>query len=73
LSFAQCTKPVYPQTSLRNEETGTVGMMFLVGKGGVVKEKKIGRSSGFPEFDMAALNAIGMCVFKPATGKWRAR
>lgn len=67
LNFAECVKPVYPQASLRNEETGTVGMMFLIGKDGLVKEKKIVRSTGFRELDVAALNAIGMCVFKPAT------
>ncbi|UUZ48989.1 TonB family protein [Massilia sp. B-10] len=61
-----CKKPEYPLASLRNEETGTVTMKFLIDVDGKVVDKRIKRSSGFPMLDYAALTAIAKCAFKPA-------
>ncbi|MFD2271228.1 energy transducer TonB [Undibacterium arcticum] len=60
-------KPVYPQSSARNEETGTVVFSFLVGVDGRVIESKIDRSSGYRELDKAARQALSICKFKPGT------
>ncbi len=65
--FASCSKPIWPRVSLRNEETGTVTMDFLISAEGIVKDSKIIRSTGFKELDNSALSAIAKCRFKPAT------
>ncbi|MFL6659419.1 MAG: energy transducer TonB [Massilia sp.] len=64
--FNTCAKPEFPKASLRNEETGTVTVSFLIGVDGHVMESKITKSSGFRELDKAAQSAIGKCRFKPA-------
>ena len=66
-NFNTCAKPEWPRSSLRNEETGTVTLAFVIGIDGRVVESKIMKSSGFRELDKAAVNAISKCVFKPGT------
>ena len=67
VSFANCAKPEYPKSSLRNEETGTSTMSFLIGTDGRVAESKITKSSGFRDLDRAAIAALSKCTFKPGT------
>lgn len=67
VSFAACAKPEYPKSSLRNEETGTSTMSFLIGVDGRVAESKIVKSSGFRDLDKAAIAALSKCTFKPGT------
>jgi len=62
-----CEKPAYPPGSLRANETGVVLLSFLIDVDGRVLEGKIERSSGHHRLDSAALNALGLCRFKPAT------
>ena len=50
-----------------NEETGTVGMGFLVGVDGKVVDSKVEKSSGSKSLDKAALTALAQCKFKPGT------
>jgi protein TonB len=57
----------YPKSSLRNEETGTSTISFLIGVDGSVKDSKITKSSGFRDLDKAAVSALSKCRFKPAT------
>ncbi len=66
-NFNTCAKPEWPRSSLRNEETGTVTLAFVIGVDGSVVESKIMKSSGYRELDKAAVNAISKCVFKPGT------
>ena len=63
--FSTCAKPEWPKSSLRNEETGTVTLSFLIGVDGRVADSKIVKSSGFRDLDKAAVNGIGKCKFKP--------
>ena len=63
--FNTCAKPEWPKASLRNEETGTVTLSFLIGTDGRVADSKIVKSSGFRDLDRAALAGIGKCRFKP--------
>ncbi|MET0855992.1 MAG: TonB family protein [Telluria sp.] len=63
--FNTCAKPEWPKASLRNEETGTVTLSFLIGADGRVADSKILKSSGFRDLDKAAVNGIGKCRFKP--------
>lgn len=67
VNFDTCAKPEYPKSSLRNEETGTSTITFLIGADGSVKDSKITKSSGFRDLDKAAQGALGKCRFKPAT------
>ena len=62
-----CSKPEYPPKSLRNEETGTVTLQFLIGLDGRVVESKVDKSSGYRDLDIAARNALSLCKFKPGT------
>ena len=63
--FSTCAKPEWPKSSLRNEETGTVTLSFLIGVDGHVADSKLVKSSGFRDLDKAAINGISKCRFKP--------
>jgi bla regulator protein BlaR1 len=65
--FSSCAKPIWPKQSLRDENTGTVTLSFLVNKDGLVEDSKVVKSSGFVPLDMAAREGITHCHFKPAT------
>ncbi|WP_198120687.1 energy transducer TonB [Massilia rhizosphaerae] len=65
--FNTCSKPEYPKSSLRNEETGVSTISFLIGTDGGVKAAKVTKTSGFRDLDKAAQVALGKCRFKPAT------
>ena len=67
VDFSTCAKPEWPKSSLRNEETGTVTLSFLIAADGRVGESKIVKSSGFRDLDKAAVAGISKCRFKPGT------
>jgi protein TonB len=58
---------MYPTQSLRDENTGTVTLGFLVDEQGKVIDSTLKKSSGFAPLDEAARSAISKCSFKPAT------
>ena len=62
-----CIRPDYPAQSARNGNTGTVSLALLIGTDGKVSDAKVERSSGFKDLDRAAVAALSMCKFKPAT------
>jgi protein TonB len=62
-----CAKPDYPSRAARNGETGTVTLALLVGADGRVAGSRIQHSSGSRELDKAAVSALSLCKFKPAT------
>lgn len=62
-----CVTPTYPPRAARNGESGTVTLALLVGTDGRVAGSRIEASSGSPELDRAAVAALSMCKFKPAT------
>ncbi len=65
VDFSTCDKPDYPRNSLRNEEQGTVRILFLIGADGHVADSKIEKSSGSRTLDAAAKTALSLCKFKP--------
>jgi protein TonB len=67
VDFSTCAKPEWPKSSLRNEETGTVTLSFLISADGRVGDSKVVKSSGFRDLDKAAVAGISKCKFKPAT------
>lgn len=64
---AACAKPRYPESSLSDEEQGTVTLAFLIGADGTVLDSRVEKSSGSGALDRAARDALSLCKFKPAT------
>ncbi|MDL2355925.1 MAG: TonB family protein [Pseudomonadota bacterium] len=62
-----CATPEYPARAARNGESGTVTLALLVGTDGRVAGSRVQSSSGSKELDKAAVAALSMCKFKPAT------
>jgi len=62
-----CALPDYPKNAARNGDTGTVSLALLIDTNGRVTNHRIQQSSGFRELDRAAIAALSMCKFKPAT------
>lgn len=62
-----CAQPDYPAKAVRNHESGTVTLALLVGTDGRVAGSRVQSSSGSHELDKAAVAALSMCKFKPAT------
>ncbi|MYM36232.1 TonB family protein [Duganella sp. FT94W] len=62
-----CNKPDYPKNALRNGDTGTVMLAFLIGTDGKVADARVEKSSGFRELDRAAQAGLSLCKFKPGT------
>jgi protein TonB len=64
---ANCTKPDYPKSALRNGDSGVVTLALLIGTDGRVADSKVEKSSGFRDLDRAAQVGLGLCRFKPGT------
>ncbi|GEM_PF-2704941 len=64
--FTSCAKPQQPLESKRNEEEGESQIALLVDVNGAVLDSRVKKSSGFPQLDAAARDAIGLCRFSPA-------
>lgn len=64
---SDCALPAYPPRAARNGEEGVVTLALLIGTDGKVSDAKVQRSSGFRDLDRAAIAALSMCKFKPAT------
>ena len=62
-----CAAPNYPANSARNGDAGTVGLALLIAADGHVADAKVTSTSGFRELDRAAIAALSLCKFKPAT------
>ena len=62
-----CVRPDYPARAARNGDTGTVSLALLIGVDGKVTDARVKQTSGFKELDRAAISALSMCKFKPAT------
>jgi len=58
--------PQYPMLSRKRKEQGTVWLLLLVDKNGLVSELKLKTSSGFARLDEAALRAVKHWKFQPA-------
>lgn len=69
--FQSCQKPMYPQSSLDNGDTGTVNLGFRVSAAGRVLSSHIVRSSGHPALDQAAKSALERCRFEPGLQQGR--
>ena len=61
-----CTLPPYPDEVLRQNLPLAMSARFIVGADGRVRELVLAKASAWPEFDRAALAAIGTCRYAPA-------
>ncbi len=62
-----CALPNYPAQSARNGDEGVVGLDLLIAPDGRVTDAKVTSTSGHRELDRAAIAALSLCSFKPAT------
>jgi protein TonB len=62
-----CALPDYPAGAARHGDSGTTTLALLVGADGRVSSARIEHSSGSRDLDRAAINALSLCRFKPAT------
>lgn len=62
-----CALPAYPPKAVRNGETGTTVLALLVGTDGRVTSAHVQHTSGSHDLDRAAIQALSLCKFKPAT------
>lgn len=62
-----CALPAYPANAARNGDTGTTLLALLVGTDGRVSSARVQHTSGSNELDRAAIRALSLCKFKPAT------
>ena len=62
-----CALPDYPARAAREGISGTTLLALLVGTDGRVTSSRVERSSGSRDLDRAAVNALSLCRFKPAT------
>ncbi len=68
-----CAKPRYPPASERLHEEGVVSLKFLISENGQVLSGSVEKSSGYKRLDDAALAALSLCKFRPATVDGRPR
>lgn len=64
---SSCSLPRYPAASERLREEGVVTLRFLISENGQVISGQVDKSSGYKRLDDAALAALSLCKFKPAT------
>lgn len=63
-----CTKPVYPKSSLRYEDQGTVTVSYLVDVDGAILDSRILKSSGYRALDKEAFYSLAKCQFRLPMG-----
>jgi protein TonB len=67
-SCTSCPAPEYPARARRQGWQGTVDVEVRVGGDGAVQNAQVGRSSGFPALDTAAVNVARQSRFRVAGG-----
>ena len=65
-SYLSNPKPDYPEEARQQHQQGVVLVNIVVGADGRASEVTLGRSSGFPLLDQAALQAVRRWRFDPA-------
>lgn len=62
--MVHCASPEYPSSALRNEQTGTTTLEFLIRTDGSIAATLVKNSSGSQVLDLAAQEALAKCNFK---------
>ena len=66
-SRSGCGTPKYPDQAREEGEEGVTRLALQIGTDGKVTSAKVDKSSGHSDLDRAAMSALSLCVFKPAT------
>ncbi len=67
LSYNSRHLPVFPPQAIRAHHSGTVITKAMISKDGIPASVTIEESSGYPELDEAAIDAVKQWHFNPAT------
>lgn len=65
LELVSCPQPVYPSLERRNGIEGSATIKFLVAEEGIVAASEVLVSSKNKALDLASIEAIKKCIFKP--------
>lgn len=66
-----CEQPIYPPESISRNEVGLVRLKFLINADGIVEDRVVEQTSGYPPLDKAALEGLEKCRFVPGTRNGR--
>jgi TonB family protein len=61
-----CRLPDYPAEVVRQDQPLRASFAYRVDADGMVHEVRVAQASGFPDWDQAALEALGQCRYIPA-------
>lgn len=67
LAYGSRTRVPYPMASARRHEEGRVVLRVLIGSDGIPQRVEVEESSGFPQLDRAAREAVQKWRFSPGT------
>jgi periplasmic protein TonB len=67
IAYGAHASVAYPHDSLKAREQGTVMLLVLVGVDGKVEDIRVEKSSGYARLDRAALAAVKLWSFNPAS------
>jgi protein TonB len=69
--YLKAEPPEYPRASKRLKETGSVVVRVWIDEGGAPQSVQVGKSSGYPRLDEAAVDAVRKFRFEPYTENGR--
>ena len=69
----QACEPIRPENAVKNKNSSTVKLAFLIGVDGNIQQSKLTKSIGDKILDQAALDAWTKCTFHPASTRGHAQ
>jgi TonB family protein len=66
IDMSSCKRPEYPAAALAANQSGTTVLRYIVETDRSLRDLRIERSSGWPQLDQAAIDALGQCKGVPA-------
>ncbi len=66
IDMSSCKRPEYPEAALAANQAGTTVLRYIVETDRSLRDLSVERSSGWPQLDQAAINALGRCKGVPA-------
>jgi TonB family protein len=66
IDMSSCKRPDYPEAALAANQAGTTVLRYIVETDRSLRDLRVERSSGWPQLDQAAIDALGQCKGVPA-------
>ena len=66
IDMSSCKRPEYPEAALAANQAGTTVLRYIVETDRSLRDLSVERSSGWPQLDQAAIDALGRCKGVPA-------